>query len=229
MPDLSALVGALAVVVVVVFMGWFALGTQRNIRLGNDVLRWLQEGLPLLGRRTTMRWLGSSAVELRIADAAEPFREATVLVVLEPRDIGLLWAWARLRGRRDFVIIRADLRSAPRVGVDAWDPEGWTGRPSPEGADWEPVEWSIAGVEARASAGSDPAPVGDARRLADQRPAGGPAPRGPSPGTQPGRPGAPAARAAPRPGPGARGTPLTGGGPARRAGPRHARPGRSHG
>jgi hypothetical protein len=159
MPDLSPLLGAFVVVVVVVFMGWFALGTQRNIRLGNDVLRWLQDGLPLLGRRTTMRWLGSSAVELRIADAAVPFREATVLVVLEPRDIGIMWAWARLRGRRDFVIIRADLRTAPRVGVDAWDPEGWTGRPSPEGIDWEPVDWPIAGVEARASAGSDPAPV----------------------------------------------------------------------
>ena len=39
-------------------MLWFALGTQRNISKGNELLRWLQTGLPMLGRKATMRWLG---------------------------------------------------------------------------------------------------------------------------------------------------------------------------
>src|SRR5574337_463851 len=33
----------LFVLVVIVFLGWFALGTQLNVRRGNAVLRWLQE------------------------------------------------------------------------------------------------------------------------------------------------------------------------------------------
>ncbi len=45
-------------------MGWFAVGIIWNIRRGNAVLRWLQTGLPRLGERTTLRWLGSSVVAM---------------------------------------------------------------------------------------------------------------------------------------------------------------------
>ena len=74
MPPLEAFGPSIAIGLILFVMLWFALGTQRNIRIGNDLLRWLQRGLPLLGRRTTLRWLGSSAVELRIVEPAEPFR-----------------------------------------------------------------------------------------------------------------------------------------------------------
>ena len=65
----SLLLGLVAVV-----MGWFALGVVWNIRRGNTVLKWMQAGLPRLGEKATMRWLGSSAVELAIAKAKPPFR-----------------------------------------------------------------------------------------------------------------------------------------------------------
>jgi hypothetical protein len=125
--DLGKVGGSLLVILIVVVMLWFALGTQRNIRRGNDLLTWLQQGLPHLGNRTTLRWLGSSAVQLNIVDPKEPFREAQVVVVLEPRDIGLLWAWARARNRRDFVILRATLRRPPAYELEAGNPGGWTG------------------------------------------------------------------------------------------------------
>ena len=129
MPDISAFGPSIAIALILVTMLWFAIGTQRNVQKGNDVLRWLQGGLPLLGRRATLRWLGSSAVELGIVEPAEPFREATVVVVLEPRDVALLWAWARSRGRRDFMIVRGNLTRPPRFSLDAGDPSGWTGVP----------------------------------------------------------------------------------------------------
>jgi hypothetical protein len=159
MPDLSPYLGGAAVAVIAVFLVWFALGTQRNIRIGNDVLRWLQDGLPVLGPRTTLRWLGSSVVELKIAEASEPFRDATILVVLEPRDIGFLWAWARLRGRRDFVIVRANLREPPRIDVDAWDARAWTGRPAGAAEDGRPIAWPGTQVEARVAGDGDPAAI----------------------------------------------------------------------
>jgi hypothetical protein len=141
MPPLEAFGPSIVVGLVLFVMLWFALGTQRNIRKGNDLLRWLQTGLPMLGRKTTLRWLGSSAVELGIATAEPPFRDATVVVVLEPRDVSLLWAYARSRGRRDFIIVRANLRRAPRFSMDVGDPRGWTGRPDATEQDWRTVDW----------------------------------------------------------------------------------------
>jgi hypothetical protein len=135
-------------------MLWFALGTQRNIRKGNELLRWLQAGLPMLGRRTTLRWLGSSAVELGIAKAEAPFRDATVVVVLEPRDVSVLWAYARSRGRRDFLIVRANLRRAPRFSMDVGDPRGWTGRPDAAEAGVRTLDWPD-GCIALAGPGAD--------------------------------------------------------------------------
>lgn len=129
MPPLEAFVPSVAIGLILVVMLWFALGTQRNIRKGNQLLTWLQGGLPMLGRRTTLRWLGSSAVQLGIVEPEPPFREATVVVVLEPRDVAVLWAYARSRGRRDFVIVRANLVRAPVFSIDVRDPRGWTGRP----------------------------------------------------------------------------------------------------
>jgi hypothetical protein len=158
MPPLETFGPSIAIALILLVMLWFALGTQRNIRKGNEVLRWLQTGLPMLGRRTTMRWLGSSAVELGIAKAEAPFREATVVVVLEPRDVSFLWAYARSRGRRDFLIVRANLRRAPRFSMDVGDPRAWTGRPDPAEEGVGTVDWP-AGCIALAGPGADVAVI----------------------------------------------------------------------
>ena len=124
MPDSLGM--PLFILAVLVFMGWFLVGTQWNVRKGDTVLKWLRQGLPLIGERTTMRWLGSSVVELKIAKAKDPFRTAETLVVFEPRDVMFIWALARLRGRRDTLIFRAQLRSTPTFEMEVFDPKGWT-------------------------------------------------------------------------------------------------------
>jgi len=151
---------SLLILAVLVVLLWFALGTGRNIRKGNLLLRWLQGGLPLLGRRTTLRWLGSSAVRLEIVDPRPPFREAEVVVVLEPRDVGLLWAWARARRRRDFLIVRARLERSPRFELVAADLRGWTGRDALR--DVDPEAWTFAdfgdpSIRAAHGPGAEPA------------------------------------------------------------------------
>ncbi len=130
---------ALFIVVIVFVVGWFAVGTHYNVRQGDNTLRWLQQGLPLIGEKTTLRWLGSSVVELKIEKAKPPFRDAAVLVVLEPRDVAPLWALARLRGRRDLFVFRATLKSRPPFELEAHDPNSWTlGTPSRPAA-WDTV------------------------------------------------------------------------------------------
>src|SRR5512146_711731 len=119
---------ALFILVVLVVVGWFAAGTQYNLRRGDRALRWLQDGLKLVGEKTSLRWLGSSVVELKIQNAHEPFRTAELLVVLEPRDVPFLWWFHHLRGRRDLLIFRAHLRAAPRFDFELFEPRNWTTR-----------------------------------------------------------------------------------------------------
>jgi len=105
---MTELVGIAAVLVV----AWFAAGSIWNVRLGRETLRWMQDGLPLLGRRTTLRWLGTTAVELVINEGEAEFAKATVVVFLEPRDV-VWWPLSRMLGRRDTLIVRGVLRRAP--------------------------------------------------------------------------------------------------------------------
>lgn len=129
LPGISAeLSRMLFVLVALVFVGWFALGTHSNVRRGNAVLRWLQEGLPLLGQRTTLRWLGSSAIELKIQNVSEPLRLVEVFIVLEPRDLPFIWGYFHARGRRDILIVRGQAASAPLFELEAVDPDAWSTR-----------------------------------------------------------------------------------------------------
>lgn len=137
---------SILILAVIVFLGWYAVGTQYNVRRGNDALKWLQKGLPLIGERATLRWLGSSVVELKIAKAKDPFRSSEMLVVLEPRDVPVLWWWGRTRGRRDLMIIRGQLRAAPHFDLEArgrkvWGPSELKRDVSPK---WIPIQGGVA-------------------------------------------------------------------------------------
>jgi hypothetical protein len=138
---MTELVGIAAVLVV----AWFAAGTIINVRKGRAFMRWMQDGLPLIGPRATVRWLGSTVLELAIREAAAPFANATVLVVLAPRD--LPWGW--MLGRRDTLIVRGALRRAPDAELEVLDAASWSGR---EALPRVPREW-----QRRAASGDGPA------------------------------------------------------------------------
>ncbi len=134
----------LLVIVVIVVMGWFAFGVIYNLRTGNALLRWMQGGLPLVGEKTTLRWLGTSVVELVIAQAKTPFRRLETLIVLSPRDVPWVWLLAASQGRRDTLIFRADLNDPPRIDFELADPSSWTGRLALKQAaqqGWESRAW----------------------------------------------------------------------------------------
>lgn len=109
----------LFVIAVLLVLGWFVWGTQTNVRRGNRALKWLQTGLPRVGEKTTLRWLGSSVVDLHLTQAKAPFRTLETLLVLEPRDIPVFWALGHLDGRRDLIILRAQLVRAPGFDLEA--------------------------------------------------------------------------------------------------------------
>jgi hypothetical protein len=116
------------IIAVAIVMGWFAFGMIFNLRRGDRLLHWLRGGLPYIGEKTTFRWLGSSVAEMVINKAKKPFRNLITMLVFAPRDVPWMWALARLNGRRDTIIFRADLSIPPRVDLELADPTSWTGR-----------------------------------------------------------------------------------------------------
>lgn len=116
------------VIAVVIIMGWFAFGVIYNLRRGDALLKWMQNGLPDIGQRTTFRWLGTSVAEMVIAHAKKPFRRLETLLVFKPRDVFWMTIIAALQGRDDIVIFRAQLSTAPLVDLELVDPKTWSGR-----------------------------------------------------------------------------------------------------
>jgi hypothetical protein len=135
----------LIAIAAVAIVAWFAAGTIWNIRRGRELMRWMQGGLPMLGKRTTVRWLGSSAIEMVIRDGKAPFASLTLVIFLEPRDTPWMWAFGRARGRRDTLIIRGVLARTPEAEFEALDPASWSGR---EALRRVPTEWPVRQAEA---------------------------------------------------------------------------------
>ncbi len=131
----------LLIAAIIIVLGWFTLGLTWNLRIGNGLLRWMRAGLPQLGERTTMRWLGTSAIELVIGTARSPFKQVTLLAVMEPRDIPWLWLISRFQHRRDVLIIRAQLQTAPTYEFDLIAPDAWN--ETKQAGQLEARQWAI--------------------------------------------------------------------------------------
>ena len=105
---------------IVVYLGivlilWYVGASFYNRRLGVSSYRWLQPGVKTLGKITEAKWIGSSGsgARLGVAQANRPFRQVEVAFLLETRELLPLWLINRLRGRRDALFLRAQLRSVP--------------------------------------------------------------------------------------------------------------------
>ena len=118
----------IVIIAVAIFMGWFAWGMIYNLRRGDALLKWMQEGLPLIGERTSFRWLGSSVAEMSIARAKRPFQRLDTLLVLKPRDVFWMRIIAHFQGRDDMVIFRGYLGTTPLMDLELADPRTWSGR-----------------------------------------------------------------------------------------------------
>lgn len=131
-----------ALLALVVFvLGWFALGSGANVKRGNRALKWLQGGLKAIGDKATVRWIGTTAVDLGLASAKAPFESASLVIFLAPRDLPWLWAVSRARGRRDTLILRARLQKPPLADVEMLDRASWSGRDALRGMKDE--RWSV--------------------------------------------------------------------------------------
>ncbi len=115
-------------IVLLLLLGGYLAGTWLNRRRSKSLGFWLQSGLgvlrsPLAANRTQSRgardlrwkWMKtmSSGAQVTVQEAQRPFRQLEVTYLLLTREFAPLWGIELLRGKRDTLIIRGDLRSKP--------------------------------------------------------------------------------------------------------------------
>jgi hypothetical protein len=110
--DLGQLI---AVYLGVFLLVWYGVASFYNRRKGLGVYRWLRPGVATMGEITEAKWIGSSGsgAKISVAKANHPFRRVDAAYLLETRELLPLWIFNRLRGRRDLLILRIDLRTVP--------------------------------------------------------------------------------------------------------------------
>lgn len=102
-------------IVLILLVVSYLAGTWLNRRRSKAIGAWLQAGLGKLGGRVAWRWIRSmsSGAEVTVAEARPPFRQLQIGYYLLTREFAPLWGIELLRGKRDLLSVRADLRTPP--------------------------------------------------------------------------------------------------------------------
>jgi hypothetical protein len=103
------------IILLAILLVWWPIGGILNQRRGNAWLNWLQSGVTELGGASGNQWIRSfhTVGQLSITDLRAPFRSLDVLFTLENRSNLIMWFLRHLRGRRDELILQADLLANP--------------------------------------------------------------------------------------------------------------------
>jgi hypothetical protein len=128
---------------------WFVAGTITNVRKVRTISKALQTALPKYGTVSAYRRLGNSGAQFIVEKAEAPFRQIEMVFLLEPRENLLLWLFERIRGRRDELMLRANLRNAPAQEIRLGRREDRQFKASVLKEQGKPYEWieAPAGLE----------------------------------------------------------------------------------
>jgi hypothetical protein len=102
------------IALIVLVLSYLA-GAWLNRRRAKAIGHWLQGGLAALGGKPAWKVTRSlsTGAEVTVFDAARPFQQVQASYFLMTREIMPLWGVELLRGKRDLLAIRADLRVLP--------------------------------------------------------------------------------------------------------------------
>ena len=96
---------------------WYGAGYLYNKRRGRQLYQWLEGGLDVIGGQREAGWLGSpgSGARINILHASPPFRRLEITLLVKNREFALRLPIDRSRVNKDWLIVKATLRS-PRQG-----------------------------------------------------------------------------------------------------------------
>lgn len=120
--DLSRLGTDVVIALSILLILWYIAGAQVNRRRSVALVRWIREGIDVFGGTPTIRWLSPTSFRIQVDGPHPPFLVVGLLVLLEPRELLLLWLVQRLLRRRDLLVIRADLSAQPRLEAEIFRP-----------------------------------------------------------------------------------------------------------
>ena len=105
---------SLWIIIIVLAAGYLA-GQWLNRQRSKRIAAWLQAGLGALGGRVAWKWLRSmnAGAEVTVQEARPPYRGLVIVYYLLTREFAPLWLFEWLRGKRDLMSLRADLRTQP--------------------------------------------------------------------------------------------------------------------
>lgn len=112
----------LVLVILLLLLIWYLVGMQFNIRRGRRALKWLEQGLPIIGEKAALNWSGISHFQVQVQKAKDPFRSAEVVIELVPRQVPFWWFLRQNTNAQDTIIVRAQLRAAPRFDLVSYSP-----------------------------------------------------------------------------------------------------------
>jgi hypothetical protein len=119
---------------------WYVVGWQMNRRRGERLLAWILQGLRAFSDQITVSRLGTSGFQVNVGKTEAPFKRIEATILLEPREIPLLWIFNLLRGRADQLVFKGTLRAWPRGEVEVVKARGSSARRVLKGLDEE--DWA---------------------------------------------------------------------------------------
>ena len=102
---------------------FFIIGNYINNQRSRDVLRWLRRGLATFGevKSSLLSAPTTSGIRMKIEPAdGSPLKDILVNLVLERRENLPLWIYQLLRGKRDHLVIMANVQPIPEGEVHGY-------------------------------------------------------------------------------------------------------------
>ncbi|MCX5736370.1 MAG: hypothetical protein NTW68_18975 [candidate division NC10 bacterium] len=103
-------------------LGWYLFGLHLSRRRGGALVRQIRDSIQFFGGAATIRWIGRSAFRIEVEPLAPPLSRLGVSLLLEPRETFLLWAFGRLSGRRDWLMVSATLSGGVKGAFEVYHP-----------------------------------------------------------------------------------------------------------
>ena len=98
---------------------WYFAANAYSRQRGVAAYRWLYRALEGFGK-IQAEWIGASSAGARlvVSKASKPFQRVEAVYLLEPREFLPYWAFSRLRGKRDEVVVKITLRFSPKTTLE---------------------------------------------------------------------------------------------------------------
>jgi hypothetical protein len=123
MPPVPDTIGApIAIAIGALLIGWYLAGNELMRRRAHKLALWTRRVLEPLGGKQSIQWLGAQAFRVEVVEPKAPFSSLSITGLVESWDVPFVWAWNRLHGRRDMILVQAKLRSQPLWGFEVYRP-----------------------------------------------------------------------------------------------------------